>query len=198
MDKKVRIGFLGSGGIARAHAYALDALKYYYADVPQIERVVVASPTPAHRETFANRFGFAETSSPEELLQRDDLDAVYILGPNPTHTPQLLKAIGNPAVKRIYIEKPVAISREEVQQLQVVVDQENDKFILMGFQFLQKSPIRKALAHWRSGGFWDPGPFQNGIPPQRLSGSKISSGTSRPTGSRPTERCSRRLGLPRP
>ena len=30
MDTPVRIGFLGAGGIAQAHAYALDSLKYYY------------------------------------------------------------------------------------------------------------------------------------------------------------------------
>ncbi len=155
MTEKLRIGFLGSGGIARAHAYALDAQKYYYANVPHIERVVVASPTPAHREAFADRFGFSESSSPEELLERDDLDAVYILGSNVTHTPQLLKAVENPAIKRIYIEKPVAVSQEEVEQLEDVLKQDHGKIIMMGFQFLQKSPIRKALVHWRSGAFGD-------------------------------------------
>lgn len=153
MTVKVRIGFLGSGGIARAHAYALDALKYYYADVPQIERVVVASPTPQHREAFAERFDFAESSTPDELMERDDLDAVYILGSNATHTPQLLKLINHPSIDRIYVEKPLAVSQEEVEQLEVANAQDHGKFIMMGFQFLQKSPIRKAMAQWQTGDF---------------------------------------------
>ena len=33
---KVHVGFLGAGGIARAHAYALNALKFYYDSVPEI------------------------------------------------------------------------------------------------------------------------------------------------------------------
>ena len=30
------IGFIGAGGIARAHAYALQALKFYYDSCPDI------------------------------------------------------------------------------------------------------------------------------------------------------------------
>ena len=58
MTNIFRIGFLGAGGIAQAHAYALDVLKYYYHDAAQIKKVVVASPTPESRQEFASRFGF--------------------------------------------------------------------------------------------------------------------------------------------
>ncbi|MDY6895245.1 MAG: hypothetical protein SVO01_07520, partial [Thermotogota bacterium] len=72
MTKSLRIAFLGSGGIARAHAFALDSLKHYYKDSPEIERVLVASPTQAHRESFASRYGFEEACSPDAVWQRDD------------------------------------------------------------------------------------------------------------------------------
>jgi len=155
MDKPVRVGFLGAGGIAQSHAYALDALKYYYKDVSPIEKVIVASPTPSSREAFAKRFGFQEAVPPEEIWGRDDVNTLYIAGPNDTHTPQLLKAAAMHGIERIYLEKPIAISQYEIDQLEALNASNHGKFIMIGFQFLQKSPIRKAMHHWRSGVFGD-------------------------------------------
>lgn len=155
MDYPVRVGFLGAGGIAQAHAYALDALKYYYGDAPDIIKVVVASPTPSSRSSFAERFGFREAVPPEEIWTRGDINALYISGPNHTHTPQLLKAAKMPNIQRIYLEKPVAVSQKEIDQLEALNKSDHDKFIMIGFQFLQKSAIRKAIHHWKSGVFGD-------------------------------------------
>lgn len=156
MNKAIRVGFLGTGGIARSHAYALDALKYYYPDAPKIQKVVAASPNPEHREIFAASYGFSEAQTPEEVWDRDDLDALYILGKNSTHTPQLLKAVNLPNLKRIYVEKPIGSSRQDLADLEVLNRTHHGKFIMMGFQFLQKSALRKALAYWKSGVFGEP------------------------------------------
>ncbi len=155
MAKTFRIGFLGAGGIARAHAYALDALKYYYQDAPKFTKAVVASPTPKSREHFAARFGFEEAIPPEAIWERGDLDTLYILGPNPTHTPQILKAVEIPAIQRIYVEKPLGASLQDLQDLEALEKSDNGKNIMVGFQFLQKSPIRKALSHWKKNDFGD-------------------------------------------
>ncbi len=170
MAHTFRVGFLGTGSIAQAHAFALNAVHFYYQNTPFIERVVAASPTPAHREAFAERYAFNETCSPDELLERDDLDAVYILGSNQTHAPQLLKALANPSLKRIYAEKPIATSQEELDQLEAASETNHGKFVLMGFQFLQKSPIRQALAQWRGGVFGEPVHFRT----EYLHGSYLS------------------------
>jgi len=156
MNKAVRVGFLGAGGIAQAHAYALDALKFYYEDAPTFEKVVVASPTPSSREGFAKRFGFQQALSPDEIWRRDDLDALFILGTNQTHTPQLLKAVQSPNIRRIYVEKPIGTCQEDIENLEALDASSTEKFIMVGFQFLQKSAIRKALAHWQSGVFGTP------------------------------------------
>lgn len=160
MQESVRIGFLGSGGIAQSHAYALDALKYYYKNIPHIEKVLVASPTPTHREGFAQRFVFGEAVQPEAVWEREDIDTLYILGTNETHTPQLLKAAAMPSIRRIYVEKPIGISQQDIEDLQALNNRGHDKFIMVGFQFLQKSPLRKAIDHWRSGAFGAPVHFR--------------------------------------
>ncbi len=151
-----RTAFLGAGGIARAHAYALDVLKYYYPDSPKVNKCIVASPTPESRSSFAKLFDFAEAIPPEEIWSRQDIDTLYILGPNHTHTPQLLKAAEHPTIQRIYVEKPVGVSKEDIQALERLDDQSHQKRIMMGFQFLQKSALRNALHHWHSGEFGEP------------------------------------------
>lgn len=156
MGETVHVGLLGAGGIAQAHAYALDVLKYYYKDSPEIIKTVVASPTPSSRDSFAERFGFAQAVPPEQIWDHADVDTLYITGPNATHTPQLLQASKNPNIQRIYVEKPVAVSQNEIEQLDALNAFDHGKFIMVGFQFLQKSPIRKAIAQWKDGDFGDP------------------------------------------
>jgi predicted dehydrogenase len=152
----IRIAFLGAGGIARSHAYALDALKYYYSDAPIIHKLLVASPTTHSRKGFADRFGFTEAIQPEAVWGRNDIDALYILGPNATHTPQLILAANMPNIQRIYVEKPLGSSLEDIQDLEELLQSKTGKFIMSGFQFLQKSAIRQALAQWKSGAFGEP------------------------------------------
>lgn len=156
MRKNFRIGFLGAGGIAQSHAYALESLKYYYSDSPTIEKIFVASPTPTSRTQFANRFGFQEAITPDEIWNKKDIDTLYILGPNHTHTPQLLKAAEQPNVDRIYVEKPIGTCQEDILNLKRLEQADHGKVIMMGFQYLQKSALRKALAHWRTGVFGKP------------------------------------------
>lgn len=161
MKNRVRIGFLGAGGIAKAHAYALDVLKYYYSDPPNIEKVFVASPTPESRESFSKKFGFSEALEPGAVWEREDIDALFLLGPNRTHTPQLLRAAERPNIKRIYVEKPIGISLKDIHELETLDKQNHGKFIMVGFQFLQKSALRKALNHWHSGEFGEPVHFRS-------------------------------------
>ena len=61
-----RIAFIGAGGIANAHAYALSALPFYYEDAPKFVLAAVSSVRSESRENFADRFGFAEALSTDE------------------------------------------------------------------------------------------------------------------------------------
>ena len=51
------------------------------------------------------------------------------------------------------MEKPVGTSLQDIQALEALERSGHGKFIMMGFQFLQKSPLRKALSDFKNGSF---------------------------------------------
>ncbi len=152
--KKLNIGFLGAGGIAKAHAYSLQALPFYYSDVPKINFSSVASQSLESRQRFAADHGFDKAESPEEFFQNKELDVVFILGPNKVHAEQLKLAFEMPNVQKIYLEKPVCSSIEEEQELAKLVG--SSKKIQIGFQLLQASAVIKALNFWKQTDFGKP------------------------------------------
>jgi predicted dehydrogenase len=149
-DKAV-IGFIGAGGIARAHAFALNSLKYYYNNAPETEQEAVTSSSDKSRVAFAKQFGFRRSVSIEEFTASTAIDTVYILGPNKVHYEHLKAAIGMPSIKRIYIEKPVCSSRDEEILIAHIVRENPGIRIQAGYQYLFMPSVREALAFWRSG-----------------------------------------------
>lgn len=146
----MNIGFLGAGGIARAHAYALQALPFYYADAPATRRVAVCSVRRESREAFAARYGFLKAEPMEEFIRHTDIDTLFILGPNHTHMDHFLAALAMEGVQRIYLEKPVCSSEAEEQEMARLAAAAG-KQVQVGFQYLQTPAVRAALALWQSG-----------------------------------------------
>lgn len=150
--QNIKVGFLGAGGIAQAHVYSMQALKFYYAEVPEIVLESVASARPESRENFASKFGFKKAESVEELAKNANVDAVFILGPNKVHFEHFQLALQMPNVKYIYLEKPVCSSLyEEEKMKELLAHTEPGLKIQVGFQYLQTSAVREALHFWKSG-----------------------------------------------
>jgi predicted dehydrogenase len=152
MDQgKAVIGFFGSGGIARAHAFALNSLPYYYDDCPEIELEAVCSQRPESRKAFAKRFGFRSHLSVSEFITNTKVNTVFILGPNNVHFEHLGFALGMPSVKRVYVEKPLCSTSEETSLISQLAAEHPGIKIQVGFQYLFSAPVREALIFWKSG-----------------------------------------------
>lgn len=149
--QKIHVGFLGAGGIAQAHVYSTQALKFYYGGVPEIILESVASARPESREKFAAKFGFNKAESVEEFAKNENIEAVFILGPNNVHFGHFELALQMPNVKYIYLEKPVCSSLEEEQKMkELLAKVDSSVKIQVGFQYLQTSAVREALHFWKS------------------------------------------------
>jgi predicted dehydrogenase len=149
-SEKMIVGFLGAGGIARSHAYALNSLKYFYPDVPEIVFEAVCSTRKESRDVFANKFGFKKSLSIEEFKANPNINTVLILGPNKVHFEHLKLALEMPLVTHIYLEKPVCSTLDEELQMAHLADV-SGKRIQVGFQYLQTASVREALAFWHFG-----------------------------------------------
>jgi predicted dehydrogenase len=150
-SEEVIVGFIGAGGIARSHAFAINSLRYYYNDSPQIKLELVCSATEKSRSSFASHFGFNRPVSFDEFITNKKVNTVFILGPNKVHASHLLSVMEMPSVKRIYIEKPICSTMKEEDQLAQIVKEHPEIKIQTGFQFLFMASVRSALKFWKSG-----------------------------------------------
>ena len=155
-QEKAIIGFIGSGGIARSHAYSLNSLRYFYNDAPDIDFKSVCSATKESRESFARRYGFIKSYDIQEFVEDQTINTVFILGPNKVHYEHLKSALGMTSVKRIYLEKPVCSNLEEEKAMAgLILDHPSIK-IQVGFQFLFSATIGAMLNLWKSGKLGNP------------------------------------------
>ncbi|WP_343614074.1 Gfo/Idh/MocA family oxidoreductase [Novosphingobium sp.] len=119
----MRIAVVGAGAFGEKH---LDALK----NIPHAEVKVVVSVSVEEARKVADKFGIAEVSdSYEEVLKRDDIDAVILTTPTPMHAAQAIAAMK--AGKHVEVEIPVADSWADAQEV-LRVQQETGKVCMVG------------------------------------------------------------------
>lgn len=144
MTAMVRIGVLGCASIAlRRTIPAIQSCR-------RTALTAVASRDPEKAKQVAARFGCA-VSTYEELLQRDDVDAVYVPVPPSLHLRWGLEVLR--AGKHLLLEKPAATTAEETRQL---VHQAGERGLVLreNFAFLhhsQHQKVREMIAAGRLG-----------------------------------------------
>lgn len=128
---KIRIGIIGAGNIGGVHAGEFSKL----ADECEITAITDAYLPLA--EDKAKQYGIANVvASPEELIQRTDVDAVIIGVPNQFHAPLAVQAIE--AGKHVLLEKPMGINGDAARQI-LKASQASDSVVMVGHQMRWES-----------------------------------------------------------
>ena len=83
---------------------------------PGVRLAVIASRRPDRAAALAARFGAIAVPDYGLVLERDDVDAVYLPLPNALHEPWAERALL--AGKHVFVEKPLATTAEAVERLQ--------------------------------------------------------------------------------
>lgn len=140
--KRIRIGILGCANIA--HRSMIPALL----SIPdKFEVVAVASRTLEKASAFAQDFGCEAVAPYEAMLERKDVDALYIPLPTGLHKEWINKALK--AGKHVYAEKSIAFSLNDA--LEMVQNARLHNVALMeGFMFQyhsQNLKVKEMLAN---------------------------------------------------
>jgi predicted dehydrogenase len=134
MPDELGVVLVGCGGIANCHAFALSR-------VPNARLVASVDIVEEAAIDFKERFGFETHSTDlDAVLARDDVHALVVATSNKTHAPLSLKAMR--AGKHVMVQKPMAFSLEEAEEMVAVADESGRKLMVSFFELFLPSVER--------------------------------------------------------
>jgi len=141
---RLRIGAIGCGN------YASTMLLPHLVDRKDIELVEVVTRTSLSAANAAKKHGFRRMSTEvEHLLEADDVDAVMVLTRHASHARFVIDALA--AGKTVFVEKPLAITKDEIQKIVDTVRRTGNDRLMVGFN-RRFSPILVELREKWGGG----------------------------------------------
>jgi predicted dehydrogenase len=121
-----RLGFIGAGN------YATSMLLPHLRDSSEAELVSVATTRSLSGLNAQRKFGFATiTTSVEEVLDDDTLDAVFIVTRHHSHAGLVCKALERGLT--VFVEKPLALTEEQLAHVLDTVERTGNDRIMVGF-----------------------------------------------------------------
>ena len=122
--KKLRIGVIGNGGIARcAHMPA-------YAKMDNVEIVALCDILPHKSKALAEEYGVAKTYTDyKEMIANEQLDAVDICTPNYLHSTIAVYALEHGL--NVFSEKPDAVSVKDVTAMKDAAEKSGKTLMVM-------------------------------------------------------------------
>jgi Predicted dehydrogenases and related proteins len=123
----IRIGFIGTGGIAGWHASQL-------LELPEVQITALSDTSEGNRVAFAEKFGLQDArqfSGYEDMLEQGEIDAVVICSPHTLHFRQAYDALDRGL--HVLIEKPMTCSSAEAEQL-IQKAEESGKVMQVSYQ----------------------------------------------------------------
>lgn len=132
---KIKVAVFGCGAIAqRRHIPE-------YAENQHVELVAFADPNLERAQEMVDLYGGKAYASYEEILANEEIDAVSVCTPNYLHAPMTIAAAN--AGKHVLVEKPMACSIEEAEQM-IEAAQKNNVYLMVGHNQRLMPPHVKA------------------------------------------------------
>lgn len=123
---RVRLGVIGAGN------YASSMLLPQLAKDDRVDLVEVATNTGLSGATAVRKFGFARASTDAAaVLAADDIDAVLIATRHASHADLAARALRSG--KAVFVEKPLAIDTDSLDQLVQTIHDTGNNRLMVGF-----------------------------------------------------------------
>lgn len=144
VENEMPVMRVGIAGLGRAgYSFVPAFLKR-----PSIRIAAAATRNQDQLNKFAGEFHAVACQTVEELCQSDHVDAIYIATPTELHTEHVLLAARHK--KHIIVEKPLAITLREADQMIAAVEQNGVKMVV-GHSHSFEPPIMKIREIVKSG-----------------------------------------------
>jgi len=129
----LKVGFIGVGGIARAHLARLEK-------IPEVTIAALCDINPAKVVELAEKYKANTYTDYHEMLKREDLDAVWICLPPYAHRDEVIVAAERGV--HIFIEKPIALNLRLAKDMEKAVQKAGIKS-WVGYHLRQYSSVRR-------------------------------------------------------
>lgn len=124
-NNDVQIGFIGAGNFAQS--YLLPNLKN-----KNFSLINVSTRTPINAKSVAEKFGFQNfASSPEKIFNDKSINTVFIATHHSSHAQFVMEALR--VGKNVFVEKPLAINNEQLDEVISVYEKIGKSRVLVGF-----------------------------------------------------------------
>ena len=123
---QLRAGFIGAGN------YASSMLLPHLARMANVHLAHVATARSLSVANAQRRFGFTAASTDAQAVLGDEsLDAIFIVTRHHTHADLVCRALETG--KAVFVEKPLALTRDELDRIVDVVDNTGNDRLMVGF-----------------------------------------------------------------
>ncbi|MEM7274404.1 MAG: bi-domain-containing oxidoreductase [Actinomycetota bacterium] len=143
-DRTLRVGVIGAGN------YATTMLLPHLAEDDRVELASVATATALSAATARKRFEMESMSTDyASILDDERIDAVVVATRHDTHARIAGEALR--AGKAVFVEKPLAVTEEQLGDLLKVVAETGNDRLMVGFN-RRFAPLLQTLAGWNGDG----------------------------------------------
>jgi predicted dehydrogenase len=123
---RIAIGFVGAGN------YATSMLLPHLAGLPAADLRHVATTKSLSAVNAQQKFGFTTASTDSGAVFDDDgLDAIFVVTRHATHARLVCRALETG--KAVFVEKPLALTREETDEIEEAVKKTGNDRLMVGF-----------------------------------------------------------------
>ena len=123
---QLAVGFIGAG------SYATSMLLPHLAGNSAVRLAHVATTRSLSAVNAQKRFGFTTASSSADAVLEDTfLDVIFVVTRHRTHADMVCRALETG--KTVFVEKPLALTRDEVDRILEVVEKSGNDRLMVGF-----------------------------------------------------------------
>jgi predicted dehydrogenase/threonine dehydrogenase-like Zn-dependent dehydrogenase len=124
--EQIAIGFVGAGN------YASSMLLPHLARLKTANLAHVATTKSLSSVNAQRKFGFTTASTnADSVFEDESLDAIFIVTRHATHAELVCRALDTG--KAVYVEKPLALTREETDQIAAAIEKTGNDRLMVGF-----------------------------------------------------------------